>query len=367
MPKPNGYFFYMQAMRDETPQWRGKSNADLSLLCSKGWNSLTSQEKQPYNDMKHTSGIALPKSGRKVIEGQRLEKGETDLGGQDSLGRSLYQIHLSNNESARKFEVEENWCALQAQDLVRNNNFRKEFYVVKITNYCITEEMVPKVYVPAEVSIGAFNIYDGLSKTKKLNAFCKAEIPFGFTLEVKTTSEDKLKLPFPFHEAKPYNKVAQMISDFVVDTVLASNINNGADETLAQQQQQNQEVVLFTHPKHRETCIQNLAAIFGGQNKIPFKVMSLADLVAGFYNYKTDNDKISSTAMGECLHHDKIEMDLTDKFCELHETTDNPVCSTAILTLWIKSARKILQTAGYRVQQEKQYKPKSTVPENFQW
>jgi hypothetical protein len=44
---------------------------------------------------------------------------------------------------------------------------------------------------------------------------------------VKTTSEDKLKLPFPFHEAKPYNKVAQMISDFVVDTVLASNINNG--------------------------------------------------------------------------------------------------------------------------------------------
>ena len=50
---------------------------------------------------------------------------------------------------------------------------QKEFYVVKITNYCITEEMVPKVYVPAEVSIGAFNIYDGLSKTKKLNAFCK--------------------------------------------------------------------------------------------------------------------------------------------------------------------------------------------------
>jgi hypothetical protein len=236
---------------------------------------------------------------------------------------------------------------------------------MNITNYCITEEMVPKVYVPAEVSIGAFNINNGLSKTKKLNAFCKAEIPFGFTLEVKTASEAKLKLPFPFEEAKPYYEVAQIISDFVVDTVIASNINNG-DGTPAQQQH-DQEVILFTHPKHRETCTKNLAVIFGGEKKIPFKVMSLADLIAGFYNYKTDNDQISYTAMGECLHHDKIEMDLTDQFCDLHETTDNPVCSTAILTLWVKSAMKILETAGYKVAQEKQHKPKSTVPEDFKW
>ena len=44
------------------------------------------------------------------------------------------------------------------------------------------------------------------------------------------------------------------------------------DDGTPDQQQQDQEVILFTHPKDRETCVQNLAAIFGGEEKIPFKV-----------------------------------------------------------------------------------------------
>jgi len=383
MPKPNGYYYYMQTMRNEKPHWRNKGNGELSQLCSEGWNRLTAQEKKVYNDMKHSSGIVLPKPGKKLVGG--TEKGETDLGGQDSLGRSLLEIHLSAEAAVKKREEEAKFCSDIAENIIDTDKFMKEFYVISTTNYCITEEMENKVYVPAEVSIGVFSLSNGVNKFKKMNVFCKPVIPFGFTLMVKTACEKLLKVPYPFEDALPYEEVANIINNFVQENIINGKneasgvkVNNAwTRNNLTNEKAQNrnvvanekpQKVIIFTHPKYRDTCEKNLAVIFGGAHNVPFKVMSLADIVVGFFNIKTEYDKMTCTAMGDYLDHKRRQMDFKDRYCDHHEKEDAPECTTAILTKWIRSSLEILGSAGYKVKiSEKINKPKSTVPDNFKW
>ena len=44
-------------------------------------------------------------------------------------------------------------------------------------------------------------------------------IPFGFTLRVKTACEKRLKVPYPFEDALPYEEVATMIYNFVQENI----------------------------------------------------------------------------------------------------------------------------------------------------
>eukprot|EP00088_Acartia_fossae_P069929 TRINITY_DN9232_c0_g1_i1.p1 TRINITY_DN9232_c0_g1~~TRINITY_DN9232_c0_g1_i1.p1 ORF type:complete len:335 (+),score=88.53 TRINITY_DN9232_c0_g1_i1:50-1054(+) len=325
MPKPNGYFFYMQEMRKQRSDWSNKGNGELSQLCSAGWNSLTPEEKKVYNDMKHNSDIRVPKPGRKAA----TPKGETDLGGVDSLGRSLREIHFNNQKAEDKKFSEFKEMESLVESMLKQS--KAQIFVINTTNYCIAADMDPKIYLPAEISVTKYDVLKG-SFEEKFNVFCKPIIPLGFTLMVKEASENKLKVPFPeFEKALHYEEVATSISTFIAK-------NKGLKEM--------RKMTVFTHPKERETCIQNLAAVFGCPKDIPFRVMSLADIVAAFNNAK-DDLRVTPATMADVLDHKKGG-DEEGTYCNYHLVAQEdgdaymPLCSTEVATKWIKYATQLL-------------------------
>jgi len=336
MPKPNAYYFYMVEKKNQVPKWRNKGFNELSTLCSEGWNSLTELEKQKYKDMKeNNTDIVLPKPNQK--KAPKVEKGETSLGGQDSRGNSLMEIHLRDKEK-KELEVFE---YKQIKTMVENFRNTKSlplftqmaYYIIKTTNYCITD-VDPKKYCPAEITIAKFNIANGFYETV-YNTFCKVTIPFGFTLAVKETCEKLLKIPLPYADAKDVKVVAKEIAELVK--------NIGARGP-----------VLFTHPDERSTLIKNLEFIFGNQGSIPFRIMSLADLVSALYCVQAENHRLSPGVVCELLDPNKRGIQ-DGMICDYHKDTDSAYCSTEIASKWCCGAKELLHTV-YKVRPKQQHR-----------
>ncbi|XP_023345845.1 protein maelstrom 2 isoform X2 [Eurytemora carolleeae] len=159
-PKPNGYFFYMCAMKKDIPAWRNKSMAELSELCSPSWNSMSKEDKQFYDDKKHTWTGEMPKKKKNksvaVAMGAPLSSEENSkLSKQvDTYGRCLLDVKLAKERALENARLE----SVDIQNMVSDKNYKTtEFLFLATTNYCVTKRD-PVVYCPAEISIGRFNL-----------------------------------------------------------------------------------------------------------------------------------------------------------------------------------------------------------------
>jgi len=336
MPKPSAYYFYMQEQKNRKPQWRNKGLGELKNLCSEGWNSLSEEAKQKYRDMKeNNTDIVLPKANK--TKAPKVAKGETSLGGQDSRGNSLMDIHMKEKERKEMEFSEYRLIQTIVRNLKEKNSpsfFTKvDHYVIKTTNYCITD-VDPKIYCPAEITIAKFNIATGFNGSV-YNAFCKVNIPFGYTLKVKETCEQILKIPHPYEDAKDVKDVAKEICEVMQKISVHSK-----------------PVLVYTHPDERSTLIKNMECIFGN-SWIPIRIMSFADLVSALYCCETNDTKFSPGVVCEFLDPNKRGIQ-EGQLCEYHENTDSAFCSTEIASKWCCGATQLLHTV-YQVRTKYQH------------
>jgi len=307
--KPNAYFFYMKHQKETRIGWRNKPFKELSTLCSPGWNAMTKEEKQIYEDMRTDSDLVVKKK-------KKNKQGNLDCNGRP--------IEFSDNLRLEKLKKQEDDLA-KIRELVLSNEEALEdcdFYMIHITNYCITK-LEPIVYCPAEISIGTFNLKKGF--TSKFHSFLSVNIPHGYWLMVKENCEKVLKMKVQEEHSSSDSiskeKVAQKLLEFLKDQSTGNKI-------------------LFCHPKYQDICTKNLESLLGYGAP---QVYSLTQLTYALVDVKGFTQSEAQVEGYSTVLDDERRAYESGLCCEWHENnTENALCSTSILQKCSRNVRDYL-------------------------
>lgn len=174
------YFFMMEFKKKQEASgynFRGGAH-ELQLKASPHWNSMSVQEKEPYNKMARDHREWLRENGEKYT----------------SQGIPLTMVEAEQKAKQHKSEIIRNTITSMLDAATEKNALEKlEFYFISFGYFCVTSA---GTYIPAEMGLVRYSLKDGV--VDKLHMLIDpGKLPLGMAYDAKQHSESDHQLPIP--------------------------------------------------------------------------------------------------------------------------------------------------------------------------
>ncbi|KXJ78325.1 hypothetical protein RP20_CCG004898 [Aedes albopictus] len=179
-PKGPYYFFMMEFKKKQEAAghiFRGGVH-EVQLRASPHWNSMTNEQKEPYQKMAQEHRDWLRQNGEKYT----------------SQGIPLTMVEAEQKAKQAKGDLIKNTISDMLDKAVANNELEKlEFYFISFAYFCVTSG---GTYIPAEMGLVRYSLKDGVMD--KLHMFIDpGKLPLGMAYDAKQHSESDHQLPIP--------------------------------------------------------------------------------------------------------------------------------------------------------------------------
>lgn len=179
-PKGPYYFFMMEFKKKQEAAGYCFRNGvhEVQQKASPHWNSMTNEEKEPYQKMATEHRKWLRDNGEKYT----------------SQGIPLTMVEAEQKAKQAKGDLIKNTISDMLDKAVANNELEKlEFYFISFAYFCVTSG---GTYIPAEMGLVRYSLKDGVMD--KLHMFIDpGKLPLGMAYDAKQHSESDHQLPIP--------------------------------------------------------------------------------------------------------------------------------------------------------------------------
>lgn len=179
-PKGPYYFFMMEYKKKKEAEgytFRGGSH-ELQLKASPHWNSMTMEEREPYQKMAQQHRDFLRSNGEKYT----------------SQGIPLSVVEAEQKAKQQKADLIKETISGMLDAGVANNELEKvEFFFISFAYFVVTTN---GTYIPAEMGVVRYSLRDGV-KDKLHMLIDPGKLPLGFSYDAKVHSESDHQLPIP--------------------------------------------------------------------------------------------------------------------------------------------------------------------------
>jgi len=314
--KANSFFFYMMEQKKLNPSWKSKSNAELMMLCDKGWRSLSPNEKRKYEAMKDKH-IA-----KEDIDQGRV-KGEVRIaGGYDSLGNPLADIRRRDLE--RQLAIRNRIDKVDSiVELAKSSNSLKEMYFYIMTTNIFAKVDDTGAVIPAEISVAKFSLEDGVVDV--FQAFPKpGKIPLGYKRLCLENSDTGHKIPLELSTDDNDNNTDGS-SEFIQsqDKIILDKISKFTSDSS----------YIFCMPEKRNECegMVKTISLRSNLHYPAFELLPLNELLLRLANNSGKGKKLPSAGVAESELEKERFLYKSGISCQWHETmTETELCSSAI-------------------------------------
>lgn len=179
-PKGPYYFFMMEYKKKKEAEgytFRGGSY-ELQLKASPHWNTMTMEEREPYQKMATQHREFLRENGERYT----------------SQGVPLSLVEAEQKAKVQKTDLIKDTIAGMLDAGVASNELEKiEFFFISFSYFVVTSN---GTYIPAEMGLVRYSLRDGVKD--RLHMFIDpGKLPLGFSYDAKQHSETDHQLPIP--------------------------------------------------------------------------------------------------------------------------------------------------------------------------
>lgn len=179
-PKGPYYFFMIEFKKRQEAEgyvFRGGSH-EVQLKASPYWNSMSNEEKEPYQKMAREHREFLRDNGEKYT----------------SQGIPLSFVEAEQKQKISKTDLIRNTISTMLDDAVAKNELEKlEFYFISFAYFCVTSS---GTYIPAEMGLIRYSLKEGVMDKLHMR-IDPGKLPLGMAYDAKQLSENEHQLPIP--------------------------------------------------------------------------------------------------------------------------------------------------------------------------